>query len=68
MRMLRNIDFNPPAFDDISVRPALSRHQELFLLFSHSGQIEPSAWEQHLREEPVLAAYCKAYLPRKPLQ
>jgi hypothetical protein len=43
----------------ISVKPPLSRYQELLLLCFYSGQIEPSAWEQHLHEDPALAAYFK---------
>lgn len=63
-----NIDnFNSSEIDVSSIRPPLSRYQELLILCYHSGQIEPSAWQEHLREDPVLASYCNPGKPRDPL-
>ena len=55
--MLQNINMDTSSAEEISVRSPLTRYEELLLLCFYSGQIELTAWEQHLLEHPVLASY-----------
>lgn len=61
--MLQHINLDTSRVEEISVRSPLTRYEELLLLCFYSGQIELTAWEQHLLEHPVLASYSNRQPP-----